>query len=140
MRAGAYTQFTSVLRGKDVYTYDVKTVLVVDDDAIIRRLVHDALEKRHGWTVLEAEDGVDGVARFLLHRPDILITDITMPNTDGLEMLDILKKGGQLDGVRVVIISGILAMTAIKEKNPWPAAMLLSKPFNLQDLYEAVGE
>lgn len=115
-------------------------MLVVDDDALIRRLLRDALEKRHDWTVLEAEDGIDGVARFLLHNPDILITDITMPNSDGFEMLDILKRGGHLEGVRVIIISGILAVSAIKEKNPWAEAVLLSKPFNLKDLYDAVGD
>jgi CheY-like chemotaxis protein len=121
------------------YTVEVKTVLVVDDDALIRRMVHDALTKRGGWTVLEAEDGVDGVARFLLHRPDVLVTDISMPNSDGLEMIDVLQKGGLLKDVRVVIMSGVLNIGVLKEKQPGVAA-LLSKPFNLVDLYAAVGE
>ena len=125
--------------GPWAYTHPVKTVLVVDVDAIIRKLVRDALEKRNGWVVLEAEDGIDGVARFMLHRPDVLITDITMPNSDGLEMLDVLRKGQLLDGVKVVIISGILGLNAIKEKNTGNA-VLLSKPFNLHDLFAAVGD
>jgi len=115
----------------------VKTVLVVDDDALIRRMVHDALTKRGGWTVLEAEDGVDGVARFMLHQPDVLLTDISMPNSDGLEMIDVLKRGGLLKDVRVVIMSGVLNVEAIRAKDTGAAA-LLSKPFNLHDLYAAV--
>lgn len=114
-------------------------MLVVDDDSLIRRMVHDALTKRGGWTVLEAEDGVDGVARFLLHRPDVLITDISMPKSDGFEMIDVLRKGGLLEGVRVIIMSGVLNTETIKAKQTGAVA-LLSKPFNLHELYAAVGE
>jgi DNA-binding response OmpR family regulator len=115
----------------------VKTLLVVDDDALIRKMVHDALTKRGGWTVLEAEDGVDGVARFMLHQPDVLLTDISMPNSDGFEMLEVLRNGWYLENVRVVIMSGVLNLETIKAKNTGAAA-LLSKPFNLHDLYAAV--
>lgn len=117
----------------------MKTVLVVDDDELIRRLVHDALEKHYGWVVLEAVDGVDGVARFMVHRPDILITDISMPNSDGFEMINILQKGGFLEGVRLVIMSGVLNIETIKTRQTGAAA-LLSKPFSLPDLYRAVGD
>jgi CheY-like chemotaxis protein len=117
----------------------VKTVLVVDDDNLIRRMVYDALTKRGGWTVLEAEDGIDGVARFMLHRPDVLLTDISMPNSDGFEMIDVLRRGGFLEDVRVVIMSGVLNMETLKARNAGAAA-LLSKPFSLQQLYAAVGE
>jgi CheY-like chemotaxis protein len=117
----------------------VKTVLIVDDDVVIRKLIRDALHKRFGWTVLEAEDGVDGVARFILHRPDILITDITMPNSDGFEMLDVLQQSDLLRGTKVVIMSGVLNMETLRVRSKGASA-LLSKPFNLVDLYAAVGE
>lgn len=137
--AEACTQIVAPFTVADDYTYLVKTVLVVDDDAIIRKLVHDALSKRYGWVVLEAEDGIDGVARFMLHHPDILITDITMPNSDGFEMLDVLEKGKFLEGVKVIIMSGIMGIAKIKEKGS-KASALLSKPFNLHELFDAVGD
>lgn len=117
----------------------MKTVLVVDDDPVIRKLAHDALTKRFGWEVLEAVDGVDGVARFLLHRPEILITDISMPNSDGFEMLEVLRKGELLEDVRTVIMSGVLNMEKLRAGNTGAYA-LLSKPFSLQALYAAVGD
>jgi CheY-like chemotaxis protein len=117
----------------------VKTVLVVDDDKLIRRIVHDALTYGDKWTVLEAEDGVDGVARFMLHHPDVLITDISMPNSDGFEMLNVLRKGGLLNDVRVVMMSGVLNMETLRAKSIGAAA-LLSKPFTLKELYDAVGQ
>lgn len=116
----------------------MKTVLVVDDDESIRHFVAHALEKRN-WTVLEAVDGVDGVARFMLHRPDTIITDISMPKSDGLEMLDVLRRGGFLQDVRVVIMSGVINLTE-KSADKMGARALLSKPFTLAELYAAVGE
>lgn len=115
----------------------MKTVLVVDDDKLIRRLVRNALTKRGGYDVFEAEDGVDGVAQFLIHRPEILITDISMPNRDGLAMLALLRKQSLLFEVRVIIISGVLGVEKLNTEETGAAA-LLSKPFNLQDLYAAV--
>ncbi len=117
----------------------MKTVLVVDDDEGIRKLVRDALVKRYGWVVLEAEDGIDGVARFMLHSPDIIITDISMPNKDGFEMIDVLRKADLLHKVHVVIMSGVLDMEKISARDTG-AAELLSKPFSLQALYKAVGD
>jgi CheY-like chemotaxis protein len=117
----------------------VKTVLVVDDDESIRRMVRDALGKRYNWVVLEAEDGVDGIARFMLHRPDIVITDISMPNKDGFEMIDVLRKDDLLRGVRVILMSGVFNVEAISARDSLATA-LLSKPFTLQALYKAVGD
>jgi CheY-like chemotaxis protein len=99
-------------------------------------MVRTAVTKHYGWVVLEAVDGVDGVARFLMYRPDILITDVSMPQSDGLEMLSVLRKGGLLKDVRVIIMSGVLK---VEEIPPTAGAdALLGKPFNLQDLYHAI--
>jgi CheY-like chemotaxis protein len=114
----------------------VKTVLVVDDDEAIRKFVHTALAKR-GWSVLEAEDGVDGTARCILHGPDVLLTDISMPKGDGLEMLAVLRAGDFLGDMRVVIMSGVLGVDDPRLTSA-EAAAFLSKPFSLQDLYKAV--
>jgi two-component system chemotaxis response regulator CheY len=116
----------------------VKTVLVVDDDSSIRRFITIALERR-GWAVLEAEDGVDGVARALLHQPDVIITDLSMPKQDGFEMIDALKASDAITDVRLVIMSGVLDLTKEMAKATGAAA-LLRKPFTLDELYSAVGD
>lgn len=116
----------------------MKTILVVDDDQAIRTFVHKALSKR-GWTVLEAEDGIDGTARFMLHSPDVLLTDISMPRSDGFAMIRHLRIDHALHGVRVVLMSGILDFTRDQVQETGAHAVL-RKPFNLKDLYAAVGE
>lgn len=117
----------------------MKTALVVDDDELIRKMVRHALEKR-GWDVLEAVDGVDGVARVMLHTFDAIITDISMPKSDGLEMISILKETGALKGVRLVIMSGIAALLKAGLVEKTGAVAVIEKPFSLSDLYSAVGE
>lgn len=116
----------------------MKTVLVVDDDPSIRKFVKVALEKR-GWAVLEAEDGVDGIGRILMYRPDVVITDLSMPKSDGFEMIHILHESEGVHPVRVVIMSGVLDLTP-DMKRTTGAVALLRKPFTLVELYAAVGE
>ena len=63
------------------------TVLVVDDSALDRKLVGSLLEKRFGWEIQYAESGVEALARIKQQIPDLVITDISMPEMDGLELV-----------------------------------------------------
>jgi two-component system cell cycle sensor histidine kinase/response regulator CckA len=81
------------------------TILVVDDDRVIRTLVGASLEHA-GYTVLVAADGVEGVSVFKQHQSDIalLITDVMMPNMNGFDLADcLLELDSQLP---VIFISG----------------------------------
>ena len=60
-------------------------VLIVDDDPVIRMLCSINLQLE-GLHVLEATDGRDGLARARLERPDLILTDVTMPGLDGFEL------------------------------------------------------
>ena len=112
--------------------------LVVDDDASIRKLLNTLLSRR-GWAVIEAEDGVDGVGRALLHHPDVIITDVSMPRSDGIEMLHALKQAGVLTRARVVIITGVRDVSPDVREEFHPTAVL-GKPLDIPAFYAAVGE
>ncbi len=60
----------------------VKTVLHIDDDHLFRKIVSGRLQKL-GYTVYSALDGADGVAKAQELNPDLVLTDIDMPNMDG---------------------------------------------------------
>jgi len=60
----------------------VKTVLHIDDDHLFRKIVSGRLQKL-GYTVYSAQDGADGVAKAQELNPDLVLTDIDMPNMDG---------------------------------------------------------
>lgn len=63
------------------------TVLVVDDLLADRRLVGGLLERRTGISVLYAENGTKALEQIELHAPDLVITDLVMPDMDGIELV-----------------------------------------------------
>ena len=67
-----------------------RTVLLVENDRIVQKITAKLLEKRFA-RVWIANDGAEGLALFRKHRPDMLITDIRMPEMDGLELSSIIK-------------------------------------------------
>ena len=68
------------------------TILVVDDSAMDRRLAGGLLEKQPGWEVIYAADGTDGLLQLELHVPDLVLTDLQMPNRNGLELVQSVRK------------------------------------------------
>ena len=81
-------------------------VLVIDDEKGVREMVRRMLESEH-HTILEAADGIDGVKVFQEEQPDVVVTDIIMPNADGLEVIQrILKINPQAKIVACPAVAG----------------------------------
>lgn len=86
-----------------------KKVLVVEDVESTRGALREVLSK-HGLTVLEAENGVEGFAAAYKERPDIILLDILMPLIDGWEMLSQLRKKDEWGKcVPVIILTNLSA-------------------------------
>ncbi|MGQ9503945.1 MAG: response regulator [Thermogutta sp.] len=68
------------------------TVLVVDDSSIDRKLVGAILEKRFDWKIEYAITGTEALARMKQSVPDLVITDISMPEMDGLELVQHIRR------------------------------------------------
>ena len=78
-------------------------ILLVDDDAPLRRLLAKSLT-RAGYQVVEASDGNEALQLFQAHASDLVITDLIMPGIEGLELIMRLRKF--CPQVRVIAISG----------------------------------
>jgi signal transduction histidine kinase/DNA-binding response OmpR family regulator len=78
--------------------------LLVDDDAVVRRSVRQALDPI-GWQVSEAENGQVAVAALIAARPDVIILDLMMPKMDGFEFLDELRGRPDWQDIPVVVIT-----------------------------------
>ncbi len=91
-----------------------KTVLVVEDNDINMKLLHDVLEL-HGYNVLHAKDGMEGWRMAREHRPDPILMDIQLPSISGLEATKRLKADETLKSIPVIAITAF-AMAGDKEK------------------------
>ena len=112
-----------------------KTILVIDDDESLRRVVEYNLEQE-GHRVLTAADGAGGLATFRSHSIDLVLTDIRMPEMDGLELLARLK-AMQAD-LPVIILTAHGTIDSAVDAIKLGAADYLTKPFNREQLKTAV--
>lgn len=115
------------------------TILVIDDDASIRRSLRRVLEVEH-HEVLEADDGSVGLRAVEQGRPDLVITDIYMPEMDGIEFLIRLRDAWP--DLPIVAMSG--GGYASKEFVLHDAALIgatrtIVKPLLIDDVLEAVA-
>ncbi len=67
-------------------------ILVVDDSALDRRMVREILQGEAAWVILEAVDGKDALRQCEADLPDLVLTDLQMPEVDGLELVSVLKE------------------------------------------------
>jgi len=81
-----------------------RRVLVVDDDDILRRGILQALEKE-GWKVSEADNGRVGLERLAGALPDVIVLDLMMPEMDGFEFLEALRKRAEWRHIPVVVVT-----------------------------------
>ena len=82
-----------------------KTILVVDDSATMRQLIGLTLKKVRGCHVVEAHNGADAVARLGAAPCDLIITDIKMPEMDGLELVRQVRGRPGLAELPIIIVT-----------------------------------
>jgi len=115
------------------------TVLLVDDEADVLRMVTTLL-KRLGFDVVTATDGNEAIEVFRAHRGDIvtIVLDLTMPNTDGVQCLESLRKIDTT--VPVIISSGYSAQEIYSQFKESDVADFIQKPFGMERLSEALAQ
>ena len=115
-------------------------ILIIDDDRDMLYTLRQILTCA-GHEVLEASDGAAGLRLFRQERPEFVITDIFMPEQDGLETILTLKS--EFPTVKIIAISGggqIGNLSYLEMAGPFGAERLLCKPFTRQDLLSAIQE
>lgn len=76
-------------------------VLIVEDDLINRKLINAVLKKK-GYAVIEAQDGMEGLRLAVQEGPDVILMDIRMPVMDGVEALRGLREAAETMGIPVI--------------------------------------
>mgnify|MGYP000499714444 CR=1 FL=1 len=112
-------------------------ILLIDDDANLRTITTMALESA-GHQIIEARDGKEGYRLFREHRPDLVITDLVMPEQEGIETIAQLRR--EQPSLPIIAISGGLARSALylTIAAQIGAQHTLAKPFAIAELLGAI--
>lgn len=121
--------------GAEAAEADDRCVLVVDDDAVLRRVVRAVLEA-DGFRVLEAHDGRQGLELAASERPRVVILDVMMPGLDGVEVCRRLDH----KETRVLMLTALGDVTTEVASLEAGACGYLTKPFSSMELLDRVEE
>ena len=115
------------------------TVLVVDDDPVIQKLLQVNFELE-GYKVITASDGVEGLERARADLPDAIILDIMMPKMNGLEVARALKASDDTKDIPVLLLSAKAQASDVAVGMEIGADDYVTKPFDPAELLERVGD
>ena len=113
----------------------MKTILIVDDEAVIRDLCSRALK---GYHIVQAGNGQDALAHFEKGGIDVILTDVMMPGMDGIELLKRIKE--KEPTIVVIVMTGFAEKDVILNALKADADDFISKPLNLLQLKTAVDK
>ena len=119
---------------------DPRTILIVDDNVVLRKTLTDLLQNE-GFAVYEAGNGMDAEAYCDTHSISLLITDIFMPEQDGLETIE--KLHYKMPSLKIIAMSGekpFCPEAYLRTATEIGAVRSLQKPFKASDLLVLVHE
>lgn len=112
-------------------------ILVVEDDAAIRRGVKEALQNEK-YTLETASDGLEGLAAAISFNPDLIISDINMPNLDGYGLINKLQENDETKTIPFIFLSVKAENKDVLKGLQLGADDYLPKPFHIADLLAKV--
>ena len=123
---------------RDYGTENMTTILCIEDEAGLREDIVEELEDA-GYTVEQASDGRTGLEMILKHKPDLVISDITMPNMDGHALLtEVREKYDQMADMPFIFLSALADSAHIQEGLKLGADDFLTKPIDFELLVTKV--
>jgi two-component system chemotaxis response regulator CheY len=113
-------------------------VLIVDDSAAIRKILQRVLKQSEVplGNILEAGDGLQALEVLKNHPVDLVLTDINMPNMDGLQLLGQIRANAQWSGIRVLMVTTEGNQARVMEAVGLGAAGYVKKPFTADQIKE----
>jgi CheY-like chemotaxis protein len=115
----------------------IKTILIIEDEPLNLEL-EKALFEAAGYTVLEAEDAVTGIAIAEDKKPDLIVLDFQLPRIDGLQALENLKHNHKTRGIPCVFVTASATDDQIAKLKSSSACGYVTKPINTRTFVEQV--
>jgi YesN/AraC family two-component response regulator len=114
-----------------------KKILVIEDEAQTRDIFLRCLTFE-GFLALAAESGTAGIAQATLHRPDLIVCDIMMPDLDGYQVLKTLHKNASTVTIPFIFLTAKVTMSALRQGMELGADDYLTKPCTVEQFLSAI--
>lgn len=113
-----------------------KTILIVEDEEAVRELEKFILESE-GYEVMEARDGLEGLAKAEFRKPDLILLDLMMPDVSGGRMFDEMKEHPHTAGIPIIVVTGKPDAHEMFDDAIGPNNVVM-KPFEADTLLERI--
>ena len=121
-------------------TTDKKTILIIDDDESYRQIFSNALVAE-GFLVLDAKNGKEGLLMALDKKPDLILLDLGLPDIDGLDLLDDIRKDEWGKKAKVFVVTNTSNPTKLSEAIRKESFVYLVKSdMSIQELVSKIKE
>jgi two-component system chemotaxis response regulator CheY len=116
------------------------SVLVVDDDPFIRKLIATTLEDVAGFELHEASDGIEALELARTRAPRLVFLDVDMPRLDGISACRRMRAEPETAGATIVMLTAAHGDAVEREAEEAGADLFLTKPFSPLDLLQLVDQ
>lgn len=117
--------------------YEAKTILIVDDDLIILDIVRKVL-MASGFLVEEATNGKEAIKKLMNSAPCLILTDVHMPEMDGLQLISWLRNNDKYNKIPVLVMTGV--EKEIKKFDSLSISDYIAKPFSTKILANTIRD
>lgn len=114
------------------------TILVIEDYSDTRELL-SALLQTHGYNVVEAEDGIEGILKAGWLYPDLIIMDLSLPEMDGVEAAARIHAQSKLSRIPIFVVSAYLTDAVERDVRAAGCVEVFAKPFDAQALLDKIN-
>jgi CheY-like chemotaxis protein len=116
----------------------LRKVLLVDDEADIRKIASLTLKHVGGWEVVQACSGAEALEAAVRELPDVILLDVMMPGTDGPSTLEALRANPITAAIPVIFVTAKIQTNERQQISLLGAAGIIAKPFDAMRLSDEV--
>lgn len=117
-----------------------RRILSIEDESSIQELITIYLEEMAGWEVLQASNGLDGLALAKNEKPDAILLDVMIPELDGIEIFRRLQADPKTQDIPVLFVTSKLKLKDPKNLLDLSQVKIVSKPFDFEHLANQIEE